>query len=180
MSKTTQKILSTAENLFYEHGFNVGVDTIRDVANCSKTTMYNQFGSKDKLICEVLKSRDARFRAELAHFMGENLTGWAAIEAIFQWHWSWFKQPDFNGCLFCRASAELDNRSEQIDNIINQHKSWILALIQSNTQDHTKALIIMTMLEGLISFNLIYHSDTKLCDEAMDSALGAIKHLFTD
>jgi hypothetical protein len=82
--------------------------------------------------------------------------------------------------LFCRASAELDNRSEQIDNIINQHKSWILVLIQSNTQDHTKALIIMTLLEGLISFNLMYHSDTKLCDEAMDSALSTIKHLFTD
>ncbi|NUF48745.1 TetR/AcrR family transcriptional regulator [Gilliamella sp. ESL0250] len=33
---------------------------MKDKSGCSKTTLYNNFGSKDKLIIEVFKYRDSK------------------------------------------------------------------------------------------------------------------------
>ena len=65
MSKSADKILKTAENLFNKHSFvAVGVDLIRDESGCSKTTMYTYFKNKQHHHC---KSRGYRTRLQRSH-----------------------------------------------------------------------------------------------------------------
>jgi hypothetical protein len=55
-----ERILETAADLFYEHGFHaVGVDLIIERAGVAKTTLYRHFPSKDDLIvaCPLVRSQ---------------------------------------------------------------------------------------------------------------------------
>ncbi|MCI9868847.1 TetR/AcrR family transcriptional regulator [Rhizobium skierniewicense] len=50
------RIVSMACQLFREHGIRgIGVDAIAEAASTNKMTLYRHFGSKDDLVCEVLK-----------------------------------------------------------------------------------------------------------------------------
>lgn len=159
MSKTARKIVNTAEQLFYAHGINnIGVDKINEAVGCSKTTMYTHFGSKNKLILAALKLRDEHFRASLLDYIGD-AAGKTAVEKIFEWHQAWFEQNEYNGCMFVRALTELDIPDADIKNVIEAHKNWVQALLYEKTQDNKLAQLLMILLEGLISLNLVYGQD---------------------
>src|SRR5678815_1050879 len=54
------RIVLTAIDLFYDHGFNaVGLDRILEVAGTTKTTFYKHFASKDELVVVAVRERDA-------------------------------------------------------------------------------------------------------------------------
>ncbi|MCC8378899.1 TetR/AcrR family transcriptional regulator [Xenorhabdus sp. PB30.3] len=155
MSKK-EHILDIAESLFNQFGYNsVGVDLIRDQANVSKTSMYRYFGSKNKLIEEVLLRRHQRFQQELtvAASSAEGVEN--KINAILDWHFSWFATEDFQGCLFMHALAEFKGHDEAIVKQSQQHKAWIKSLLlsiystnQGNAESKAEALI--TFIEGMI------------------------------
>ncbi len=93
------ELLDVAEKLFNSHGYcSIGVDTICESAGVSKATMYKYFGSKEGLIAQVLQRRDARFREGLTYVTERNSTQWGKVKGIFEWHFNWFKSPEFSGC----------------------------------------------------------------------------------
>ncbi len=54
-----ERILAAASTLFYEPGIRaVGVDRIASVADVTKKTLYDRFGSKDQLIAAYLERRN--------------------------------------------------------------------------------------------------------------------------
>src|SRR5262245_49869827 len=56
---TREKILFTALDLFYRHGFHeVGIDRVIAAVGVTKTTFYNHFESRDHLILEALGVRE--------------------------------------------------------------------------------------------------------------------------
>jgi AcrR family transcriptional regulator len=58
------RILRTASELFYKHGFHaVGIDLIIERAGVAKATLYRHFPTKDDLIAAYLEVADARFSA---------------------------------------------------------------------------------------------------------------------
>ena len=58
-SDARQRILETAERLFYANGVrSVGIDRIIAESDVAKMTLYNHFASKDELILEVLRYRE--------------------------------------------------------------------------------------------------------------------------
>lgn len=60
--KTRQRIIDCALKLFAEKGYkNVTVDEIIEKANSSKGAFYNHFPSKDLLIYEIIKFKDAMY-----------------------------------------------------------------------------------------------------------------------
>ena len=84
MSKSAQKILNTAEQLFNQQSFSgVGVDLIRDESGCSKTTLYTYFKNKHQLVYSVLQTRDERFRQSLLTAVQE-FEGLEALEKIYE------------------------------------------------------------------------------------------------
>ena len=159
MSKSAQKILDTAEQLFNQQSFTgVGVDLIRDLSGCSKTTMYTYFHNKQQLVIQVLKARDLKFRQGLSTYIqgSENLT---AIHKIYDWHIHWFQTDTFKGCLFIRAVAESTAQDLAILEIAQQHKSWIKSLIYQQVANYKHANEITELsynfLEALISRFLV-------------------------
>src|SRR5262245_65928835 len=63
---TAERILRVASELFYARGIRaVGVDTIAEAAGTTKKTLYDRFGSKDRLVAAYMEGRDARWRGFL-------------------------------------------------------------------------------------------------------------------
>ena len=62
-----QRILDVASDLFYWRGINaVGVDTIAAESGVTKRTLYDRFGSKERLVAAYLRTRDRRWRQLIA------------------------------------------------------------------------------------------------------------------
>lgn len=159
MSKSADKILKTAEQLFNQQSFSgVGVDLIRDESGCSKTTLYTYYSNKHQLVQSVLQARDQRFRESLQAAV-DGLQGVDALKKIYDWHIEWFQSDHFKGCLFVRAVGESSPDDHSIIAIAQQHKQWVRSLIQTQTlklkrgQDITQLMYLQ--LEGLINQFLV-------------------------
>ena len=169
MSKSAQKILNTAEQLFNQQSFSaVGVDLIRDESGCSKTTLYTYFKNKHQLVYSVLQARDERFRQSLLSSVQE-LDGIKALEKIYDWHINWFQADHFKGCLFVRAVSESNAEDTDILAITQAHKQWIRDLIQNKTthlpQQQEISALFYLQLEGLISTVLIDGFNAQMCNQ---------------
>ncbi|MCH7382575.1 MULTISPECIES: TetR/AcrR family transcriptional regulator [Acinetobacter] len=173
MSKSADKILHTAEKLFYENSFvGVGVDLIRDESGCSKTTMYTYFKNKNQLVKSVLEARDEKFRQRLLGYVAET-TGREALNRLIDWHLLWFQEDNFKGCLFVRAVAESHLGDQDIISVSKEHKVWIRNLITEYLQSYSKTEMLVevtyTLIEGLISRFLVEGYDANVAAEIKDS-----------
>ena len=73
-SKARQRIVETAERLFYAEGVrSVGIDRIIAEAEVAKMTLYNHFSSKDDLILAVLQYREEKFDGMFERWMAMHL-----------------------------------------------------------------------------------------------------------
>lgn len=84
MSKTSPKrgrpvdpakraaILDTARELFFEHGYGVGLETIAARAGVSRQTIYNLFESKDDLFAAIVQESSGQITAALAELTPES------------------------------------------------------------------------------------------------------------
>ncbi|KAB0465719.1 TetR/AcrR family transcriptional regulator [Vibrio kanaloae] len=161
MSKKEQ-ILDVAESLFNQFGYTaVGVDMIRDEAGVSKTSMYRHFGSKTRLIEAVLTRRHQRFELSLETFLisGAGAGAEGQLDALLDWHFAWFEQPDFKGCMFMHALAEFKASEDDIAMLSQQHKAWLkntILRVINHDKNGDDALLelcsesVMTFIEGLI------------------------------
>jgi AcrR family transcriptional regulator len=110
-----RRILDTAAELFYRHGFHaVGVDLVIERAGVAKTTLYRHFGSKDDLIVAYLDDANASFWAwfdgaldpaaapverliGLFEAVGSLATSRACLGCAFQVTAAEFPDPDHTG-----------------------------------------------------------------------------------
>jgi AcrR family transcriptional regulator len=103
-----EKILMTANNLFYQHGVRaVGVDTIIAQSEVAKTTLYRYFPSKDDLIVAYLENQDWHFWQlfdEVAEKSPQEPK--QKLLAIFSWLDELIASPDCHGCPFLAIAAE--------------------------------------------------------------------------
>lgn len=157
MTAKRDGILSAAMRLFAENGYHsTGVDKIAAASGASKMTLYSQFGSKEHLITEVLQLRDEQFLQSLTSAMAKSEPGIARLKALFEWHEEWFRQPEFHGCMFIKASEEFAGESEPIMEVSRRHKVFIRRLIEDcliqadmNNAAHLASLLFI-LLEGMI------------------------------
>jgi AcrR family transcriptional regulator len=108
-SAARERILEAADRLFYRDGLRaVGIDTVIAEAGVAKMTLYAHFKSKDDLIAAYLQRRDERLRAWFAQTVERHtaLSG-DPLAALFATLGDWFAEPDFRGCAFINATAEL-------------------------------------------------------------------------
>src|ERR1700739_142403 len=96
-SEARQRILETADRLFYREGLRaVGIDRIIAEAGVAKMSLYKFFPSKDEFILAVLKYRDA----SLAEFLAQALERHGKrtkhkLRAFFMALKELFESPDF-------------------------------------------------------------------------------------
>lgn len=64
-------ILETARDLFFEHGYGIGLETIAAKAGVSRQTIYNLFASKDDLFAAIVQENSAQITQALAELSPE-------------------------------------------------------------------------------------------------------------
>jgi AcrR family transcriptional regulator len=130
-----ERLLAAATELFYKEGINkVGIDRIIDRAGVAKASLYDSFGSKDELVRAYLASRhearQARMQDKLARYTKprERLLG------VFDAMADLFHDPNFRGCAFVRASAEVAPESDARA-VCDSNRSWIRDLFTGLAKD---------------------------------------------
>ena len=104
-------LLGATSELTYEHGItSTGVDAIAARAGVTKRTLYQHFGSKDRLVSEALSDRSRRALLSLetnARRRSEE-TGQLAILALFDVIENALRTKTRAGCAFINASLEVN------------------------------------------------------------------------
>lgn len=124
-----ERILTAASTLFYEQGIRtVGVDTIANAAEVTKKTLYDRFGSKDKLIAAYLERRNRVWHLflddQLASLKPESSE--EVILAMFAALTEWMTSSQ-RGCGFINASVELAAPDHPAMPVIVAQKQWMRA-----------------------------------------------------
>jgi AcrR family transcriptional regulator len=103
-----QRLLAAAGELFYKEGVqSVGIDRVIERAGVAKASLYGNFKGKDDLVRAYL---DARYQARRAAIEAKVALHKAPREkmlAVFDVMAEALARPDYRGCVFARASAEM-------------------------------------------------------------------------
>lgn len=130
MTPAGRRIVAAAEELFYNRGITaVGVDLIAEHSGVTKRTLYNQFGSKDRLVAIYLAERDQRWRSHVRTAIDACDDPVEAVTAPFDALGTW-SETNTRGCAFINALAELPNPSHPAHHIAANQKLWLLHLFQ--------------------------------------------------
>jgi hypothetical protein len=111
------------------------------------------------LIEAVLERRHQRFESSLEAALASVSGSQNQLNALLDWHFAWFEQPDFKGCMFMHALAEFKESEDDIAMLSRQHKVWLNSTIYkvvSGGEEIDAATLelrsesVMTFIEGLI------------------------------
>jgi AcrR family transcriptional regulator len=151
-----QRILATADRLFYQHGIQaVGVDTIAAEVGISKRTLYNHFPCKTDLVAAYLTGRSDQAPPSDKPPAEQILRTFDRLERAFA-------TPDFRGCPFVNAIGELgDNADAEIKRIARAFKesrrAWfrdrLRELDAANVEQLATQLAIL--VDGAIAANVV-------------------------
>lgn len=143
-----RRILDAASELFREHGITAtGVDSIVERAGTTKRTLYQRYGSKDRLVACYLQQRAHVWQGELL----EALTGASPAQAldIVYRHTAQWATGTPRGCAFVNAWAELGASEHQAGNFVRAEKGWMLALFtQIAGGDESTGTLLHLLHEG--------------------------------
>lgn len=162
-------LLTTAGPLFSRSGFHqVSVDDIADSAQVAKTAIYYHFGNKEGLVTDFLEGHIEALEASLIEAVSAHTEPRARLRAVFDWHTAWFRQPDFAGCVFSRATEEYKGKQDAIVEISRLQKRSlrhaIRALLEadgvSDERSDELAHFMIFLLDGaVVSANVLDEKD---------------------
>jgi AcrR family transcriptional regulator len=152
-----QRILDVASELFYWRGINAaGVDTIAAESGVTKRTLYDRFGSKERLVAAYLRTRDRRWRQLIAtRLEDEDLDAVQRVLVPFDVLDEWLV-PNGRGCSFINAFAELPELEHPGRQIVVAEKTWLRDLFGSLLREAdvpdptTLAVQLLSLHEGAL------------------------------
>jgi AcrR family transcriptional regulator len=156
---TIERILETADRLFYGQGTVIGVDTIAAEAGISKRTLYNHFPSKDALIVAYLQRRLRPIAVSEAPPAQQILDDFDRLERAFGWE-------GFRGCAFVNAVAELKDPQHAANAVALEFKErrrqWFRALLEQGGAADPEGLSLQLLLlvDGAIAAALVRKDPT--------------------
>lgn len=177
-SEARQRILETADRLFYQDGIRaVGIDRIIAEAGVAKMSLYKHFPSKDDLILAVLKHREDTVLEFFRSAMGRHgKKAKSPLRAFFAALKDFFESPGFRGCPFQNAAVELADPAHPGTEFVRGHKQrfseFLQGLIEQSvgTAAAKLAPAVNILVEGAIITAVIQgHPDA--ADVARDAAL---------
>ena len=187
MDPETERIAGVAVARFHECGINAsGVDAVSRAAGVSKRTLYERFGSKDRLVLAAYESLDlpvhrmftATIEAELDDPRAQLDAFFAQLEPILG-------SPDFRGCPFTNATSELPDPAHPAHAVVRRHKNrlrrWLRDRARAAGAADPEELSrrLMLVFAGAQSEALIQRSGRpardarRLAAEVIDAAIGA-------
>ena len=162
------RLVATAVELFYRHGFNaVGIDRVIAEAGVTKTAFYKNFESKADLMVAAVELRDAwevgAWQAAARRLAGEDPR--AQLVALFEVLDVWFNDAAFGGCLFLNVASEFPNPHDPVHRAAAKHKlanrAWVrdLAARAGASDPEGFADLYMIVFEGALVLRQVYHRD---------------------
>lgn len=177
-SEARQRILETADRLFYQEGIRaVGIDRIIAEAEVAKMSLYKHFPSKDDLIVAVLKHRDesvVEFFHSAMERHGKRIKN--PLRAFFAALKEWFESPGFRGCAFQNAAVELADPSHPAVEFVRGYKERFAELVRGVVEQALGAssaklgFAVYLLVEGAVVTSMIQNSSAA-ADIARDAAL---------
>lgn len=152
------KILDTAERLFYEQGYNnTGINQVIEEADIAKASLYKHFESKTDLLVAYLQRFHQRWFTRLETTVNKVSDPKGKLLAIFDHHSERQQTREFGGCPFIKANEEAgmsDPRVLAEIQLAKQHlKEYLKGLVA--VSGHKKLLtdkelveVIFLMVEG--------------------------------
>jgi AcrR family transcriptional regulator len=177
-SEARQRILETADRLFYQEGVRaVGIDRIIAEAEVAKMSLYKHFPSKDDLILAVLQHREesvlAFFRSAMERH-GKKAK--SPLRAFFAALKEFFESPGFRGCPFQNAAVELADPAHPGSEFVRGHKQRFSAFLRELVEASMGkaaakvAPAVVILVEGALVTAVIQGSPDA-ADVARDAAL---------
>jgi len=166
------KILDTAERLFYAQGYNnTGINQVIDEADIAKASLYKHFESKNDLMFAYLQRLHQRWFERLQMAIGKVENPRDKLLAIFDYHRERQQIREFGGCPFTKASVEAGMCDTRILHEVQQSKERLKGLIKQLVinADHKNILTdtelietIFLMAEGGIAMGSVFKNETDL------------------
>jgi len=151
-----EALLGATSELTYERGITAtGVDAIAAQAGVTKRTLYQHFGSKDRLVSEALSARSRRALLSLetnARRRSEE-TGDPAILALFDVIENALRAKSQAGCAFINASLEINRPGHPVREaaLAHLHAREALVhqlLVESGVDDTDLAAQVVLLVDG--------------------------------
>ena len=179
-----ERILRTADRLFYLNGIRaVGVDTVAAEIGISKRTLYNHFPSKTALIEAYLQRR---FMAPAPSAPAQSAA--SALEQIlgtFDTLERRFRSPDFRGCPFVNAVAEIGHEDRTVKKIAVAFKEsrrlWFRDRLRELAVANAEALAtqLVLLVDGCIAQDLV-RDDPAMARAAKEAAKVLLRNAGVD
>src|SRR6476619_3753205 len=177
-SEARQRILETADRLFYQEGVRaVGIDRIIAEAEVAKMSLYNHFPSKDDLILAVLKHREESvlqfFRSSMERHAKKAKNQLRAFFAALK---DFFESPGFRGCPFQNAAVELADPLHHGSEFVRGHKQRFSEFLRGLVEETVGkagakfAPVVSVLVEGAI-VTAVIQGNSDAADVARDAAL---------
>ena len=126
-SAARERILQTAERLFYRDGYHaVGVDTIVAESGVAKMTLYRHFPSKDDLIAAYLERTNEQLLAWMEGLIAPHDDPREVLEAVFEGVAKLASSPECLGCAFVGAAGEFPEPDHPGHRAAAQHKRAVV------------------------------------------------------
>ncbi|MEM9162783.1 MAG: TetR/AcrR family transcriptional regulator [Cyanobacteria bacterium P01_F01_bin.4] len=150
------RILKTADRLFYEQGYlSTGVNQIIKEAKVAKASFYQHFPSKEDLAMAYITAHNTEFFDKVHRVIKPHPTPTAKIIALFDYLMVFTQHTEFRGCAFVNLTAEFPAPDSQPRQQIAQFKTdlrrFIGQLIQAMTSADTVAKETPKMPAQLLS-----------------------------
>lgn len=130
-SEARERILETAADLFYRHGYRAtGINEVIAKAGVAKATFYAHFPTKDELCLAYLKSRNAREAAEIMEFVSSKRTPRSRFLAVMESMESWAINTRFRGCQFINMVPEVPDPTSALREEGRRHYTWAHELVE--------------------------------------------------
>jgi AcrR family transcriptional regulator len=160
------RLVATAVELFYRHGFNaVGLDRVIEEAGVTKTTFYKHFQSKSDLMVAAVELRDVweigAWQAAARKVGGDDAR--AQLLALFDVLDVWFNDAEFGGCMFLNVASEFPNPHDPVHRAAARHKLANRELVRglaarAGARDPDAfADRFMIAFEGALVLRQVYH-----------------------
>ena len=169
-----ERLLNAADDLFYQEGIrNVGINRVLEEAQTPIMTLYRHFGSKDGLAAEYL---DLRGERNAAYFDSEVKRRASSprerILASFDILREGLERPDYRGCPFINATAEMASPDHEVAKIARRHKEagrvWFAELAaEAGVPDPAGLAIQLSLLmDGALVSADVYRASSGAADSS--------------
>ncbi|WAL67342.1 TetR/AcrR family transcriptional regulator [Amycolatopsis cynarae] len=184
-TKTVDRILAAAAELFYRHGLRgVGIEQVIEASGVAKSTLYVHFRTKEELVGAYLRQTDESWRGRLraaAEAAGPEAAD--QLVGVFDALLDAFDRHGFFGCPFVSAAVEspLDSEARAITiEHTERRQAWLTELSEKAGAADPRALArqIGLLIDGALASGRLLQ-DRAVVDEAKSAARHLIQSHLT-